>query len=519
MKWPRRAAQAAASACLASALAGIAPAGAETISRALVQAYSSNPDLNSQRANVRVIDENIGRASAGYRPRINGSTDVGFQYSDIRAASPATGPGGSVNGVTGASAAASAAGGGGAAGGAGGGGAAGGGGGSSSLAAVGNGSTRSVAGVARYTGTPRGVGLTVQQTLFDGNRTNNSVRQAESQVFSARENMRVTEQNTLFSAASNYMNVLRDTAILGLRRSNILVLEEQLRQTRNRFQVGEVTRTDVAQADASLAAARSDFFSAQSNLQASIASYRQVVGSEPRRLEPAQTVERLLPKRLTDAVEVSQVEHPAIAAALHQVDVAQLAVKVAEGALLPTATLNGSVNQRADLNGVPNYRSLTASVVGQVNIPIYQGGSEYASIRQSKEQVSQARFSADLQRDQVRAALVTAWGQLETAKAQIASGQAATAAAEIALNGIRAELRVGQRTTFDVLNAQQVLLNARVQLVSAQRDRVVGSYSVLSSMGRLSIDTLALDTDTYDPTVHFDQVKDKLIGTGTSDGQ
>ncbi len=497
-----RLARAASAACVATSIFGVGVAPAETISRALIEAYTANPDLNAQRAGVRSADEGIGRATAGYRPRISGSLDAGFEYSDIRAASPATAMGGSVNGITGATSqgagAAQAVG---------------------TVAGAGNGSVRSVAGVARYTGAPRGVGLTAQQTLFDGNRTTNSVRQAESQVFGARETMRVTEQNTLFSAASNYMNVLRDTAILGLRKSNILVLNEQLRQTRNRFQVGEVTRTDVAQADASLAQARSDFFSAQSNLQASIASYRQVVGSEPRRLEPAQTVERLLPKRLTDAVEVSQVQHPAIAAALHQVDVAQLAVKIAEGALLPTATLNGTVNQRADLNGIPNYRSLTATVTGQVNIPIYQGGSEYASIRQSKEQVSQARFQADLQRDQVRAALVTAWGQLETAKAQIASGQAATAAAEIALNGIRAELRVGQRTTFDVLNAQQVLLNARVLLVTAQRDRVVGSYSVLSSMGRLNIDTLALNTDNYDPTVHFNQVKDKFIGTDTPDGR
>ena len=485
-----------------AALVGVMLAGsqaqAETISQALSRAYASNPDLNQQRANVRAVDENIGRNSAGFRPRISGSIDAGFEYSDIRAASPATGPGGSVNGVTAQNANPASV---------------------AQAAGAGGGSTRSVAGEARYSGRPRGVGLTAQQTLFDGNRTFNGVRQAESQVFGARESMRVTEQNTLLSAASNYMNVLRDTAILNLRRSNILVLEEQLRQTRDRFQVGEVTRTDVAQADASLAQARSDFFAAQSNLQASIASYRQVVGSEPRRLDPAQTVERLLPRRLTDAVEVSQVEHPAIASALHQVDVAALAVKIAEGVLFPTATLNGSVAQRADLNGIPNYRALTASVVGQVNIPIYQGGGEYAAIRQAKEQVSQARLSADLQRDQVRAALVTAWGALETAKAQIASGQAAVAAAEIALNGIREEAKVGQRTTFDVLNAQQVLLNARVQLVTAQRDRVVGSYSVLSSMGRLSVDTLGLNVAVYDPTVHFDQVKGKLFGTSTPDGR
>ena len=383
----------------------------------------------------------------------------------------------------------------------------------------GNGTTRSVAGVARYTGMPRGVGIAAQQTLFDGNKTFNSVRQAELQVFGARESMRVTEQNILLSAASSYMNVLRDSAILNLRRSNILVLEEQLRQTRDRFHVGEVTRTDVAQADASLAQARSDFFAAQSNLQASIASYRQVVGLEPRKLEPARTVERLLPRKLTDAIEVSQVEHPAIAAALHQVDVAALAVKIAESALYPTATLNGAVAQRADLNGIPNYRALTASVVGSINIPLYQGGGEYAAIRQAKEQVSQARLNTDLVRDQVRASLVTGWGALETAKAQIASGQANVAAAEIALNGIREEAKVGQRTTFDVLNAQQVLLNARVQLVTAQRDRVVGSYSVLASMGRLSTDTLGLSVAAYDPTVHFDQVKGKLFGTSTPDGR
>lgn len=487
-----------ASVAVVGAMTAAAPLRAETISQALVKAYGANPDLNSQRANVRAVDENVGRASAGWRPRLNGSVDAGFEYSDIRATSPATGTGGSVNGLTLGNSNPSAL---------------------ASATAAGNGSVRSVAGVARFTGNPRGVGFTAQQTLFDGNKTYNSVRQAESQVFGARESMRVTEQNILLSAASAYMNVLRDTAILNLRRSNILVLEEQLRQTRDRFQVGEVTRTDVAQADASLAQSRSDFFAAQSILQASIANYRQVVGSEPKRLDPAQTVEKLLPRRLSDAVEVSQVEHPAIATALHQVDVAALAVKVAEAALLPTATLNGTVNQRADFNGIPGYRALTAAVVGQVSIPLYQGGGEYASIRQAKEQVSQARLNADLARDQVRASLVTAWGSLEASKAQIASGQAAVAAAEIALNGIREEAKVGQRTTFDVLNAQQVLLNTRVVLVTAQRDRVVGSYSVLASMGRLSVDTLGLSVAVYDPTIHFDQVKGKLFGTTTPDGR
>jgi outer membrane protein len=454
-----------------------APVRAETISHALAQAYVSNPDLNQQRAGVRVTDEGMGRAKAGYLPKVGATGSIGYQYTDARPVA--------INDQK-----------------------------------LGNSIfPRATANRQRYTGAPRGAALQVQQTLFDGFKTSNTVRQTESQIFAQRETMRNTEQNVLTQAATSYMNVLRDAAILNLRRSNIAVLEEQLRQTRDRFQVGEVTRTDVAQAGASLAQARSDYFAAQANLQASIANYRQVVGVEPKRLEPAQTVERLLPKRLSDAVEISQVEHPAMDSALHTVDVASLAVKIAEAALYPTVTLNGQVGQNQDFNGVQGFRSFSGSVFGQINVPIYQGGGEYAAIRQAKEQVSQARLNADLARDQVRAAVVTSWGQLEAAKAQIASGQAAVAAAEIALNGIREEAKVGQRTTFDVLNAQQTLLNARVNLVVAQRDRVVGSYSVLSSIGRINVDMLGLNVDNYDASVHFNQVKDKLFGVRTPDGR
>lgn len=469
--------------CAGVAFLANAPAAlGETISEALTSAYRGNPDLNQRRAFVRATDENVGRASAGFRPRVNATLDAGFQYSDVREARPATNAG-------------------------------------SVTDSMGEGSVRQVSGVSRYTGKPRGVGLEVQQTLFDGARTFNSVRQAESQVFGARETMRVTEQNTLLSAASNYMNVLRDTAILNLRRNNVAVLAEQLRQTRDRREAGELNQSDVAQAAAQLAQARSNLYAAQADLQSSIAGYRQVIGREPRRLSPARSVEPLLPRSLNRAVEVSQIEHPAIASALHEADVAALAVKIAEGVLYPTVTLRGAVSQRADFEGIPHYRALTALVSGQINIPLYQGGDEYASIRQAKEQASASRLNADLQRDQVRAALVVAWGQLEAAKAQIASGQAAVAAAEIALYGIREEARAGQRTTFDVLNAQQTLLNARVNLVVAQRDRVVGSYSVLASMGRLSPTTLSLDIDLYDPTIHFDQVKSKLFGVRTPDGR
>jgi outer membrane protein len=449
---------------------------AETMSSALSRAYMGNPDLNQQRASVRATDEDLPRALSGFRPTVTGTGNAGAAYQENRA---------DVNS------------------------------GSSSGGSGGGSSTIHVH--TQNLSFPRGVGVSVQQNFYNGERTRNSAKQAESQIDAARETMRLTEQNTLQNGATAYMNVLRDTAILNLRKNNITVLEEQLRQTRDRFEVGEVTRTDVAQAQSSLAQARSDFYTAQANLQNSIANYRQIIGVEPRRLEPAQTIEKLLPKTLTAAIALGLVEHPGIVAAFHQVDIAALNVKIQEGALLPSLNAVLSVNQNWDPSGIPRIQVLTAVGQLQLNVPLYQGGIEYANIRQAKEQLGQARLNADLQRDTVRATIVSTWGLLETARATIYSAQSAVTAAEIALAGTREEARVGQRTTLDVLNAQQTLLNARVSLVSAQRDRVVASYAVYAAIGKLNAENLALDVILYDPTIHFDQVKGKWWGTQNPD--
>src|SRR3954454_17095822 len=463
--------------CLCSALALVpGRAGAETMSSALSRAYMGNPDLNQQRASVRATDENLPRALSGFRPTVTGTGNAGAEYQESRA---------DVNS------------------------------GSSSGGSGGGSSTIHLH--TQNLSFPRGVGVSVQQNFYNGERTRNSAKQAESQIDAAREIMRLTEQHTLQNGATAYMNVLRDTAILNLRKNNITVLEEQLRQTRDRFEVGAVTRTDVAQAQSSLAQARSDFYTAQANLQNSIANYRQIIGVEPRRLEPAQTIEKLLPKTLTAAIALGLVEHPGIVAAFHQVDIAALNVKIQEGALLPSLNAVLSVNQNWDPSGIPRTQVLTAVGQLQLNVPLYQGGIEYANIRQAKEQLGQARLNADLQRDTVRATIVSSWGLLGTARATIYSAQSAVTAAEIALAGTREEARVGQRTTLDVLNAQQALLNARVSLVSAQRDRVVASYAVYAAIGKLTAENLALDVILYDPTVHFDQVKGKWWGTQTPD--
>jgi outer membrane protein len=368
------------------------------------------------------------------------------------------------------------------------------------------------------TTTPYGFGIGIEQTLFDGFRTDNSVRQAEAGVLNARESLRNQEQTTLFEAATAYMNVLRDTAVLNLERNNVEVIEEQLRQVQARRDVGEITRTDVFQAQARLALSQSRASLAESNLRTSMGRYRQVIGVEPRALAPGRPVDHLVPRSVEQALRLSQEEHPAAKAALHAVDVAELQVRITEGELYPTLTLAGDVAQRFDVQA-PGDEQFSASVVARLTVPIYEGGAVYARTRQAKETAGQRRLEADSTLDQVRSAVVSAWGQYEASKAQIAAAEAQVQASETALEGVRNEARVGQRTTLDVLNAQQELLNARVNLVTAQRDRVVASYAVVQAIGRLNYRALGLDTPEYTPVTHLRQVKDLWRGTLTPDGR
>jgi len=335
-----------------------------------------------------------------------------------------------------------------------------------------------------------------------------------------RATLRVTEQNVLLAAATAYMNLLRDNAILDLQRRNVEVLQEQLRQTRDRFNVGEVTRTDVAQSESSLAAGRSQVLTAEANANASAATYRQVIGSTPGKLSAATPVDRFSPHDVNQAVGVGTAINPAVTAAQYSVDVAQQAVKVAEGALYPTVSVTGSVGKNYNVLGTLNTAdSYAASVLGQLSVPIYQGGAEYSLIRQAKETLGQRRIDLDTARDQVRQTVVQSWGQLQAGKANIEATEAQVQAAEIALNGVREEARVGQRTTLDVLNAQQVLVNARVALVTAQHDRVVASYTLLSAVGRLSPQSLGLHVGIYDANVHYHQIRDAWTGVRTPDGR
>lgn len=473
-------------------------ARAETISGALARAYIGNPDLNQQRASTRASDEGVAKAKSSYRPQVTGTGAVGFNHTELSLGSSTTATNNATTSSAGSGLGAA---------------------GTGAVGATSSASSNSSANSLNANTFPSQAQLTITQNIFNGNRSANGVRQAESQVMEARETTRNTEQNTLLNGATAYMNVLRDTAILELNKNNITVLEEQLRQTRDRFNVGEVTRTDVAQSESSLANARSQYFTAQANLQTSIANYRQIIGVEPRRLEAARPIDMLLPLTLDQAIQVSFTEHPSIQAAFHNVDVAQLQVQINEAALYPTLNIVGNVQAANQYEGYPQGKLFNGSILGQLNVPLYTGGADFANVRQGKELLAQARLQADLQRTMVRANVVSNWGLLQSSKAVVRSAQAAVKSSEIALDGVREEAKVGQRTTLDVLIAQQTLLQSRVSLVSAQRDRVVATYAVEAAVGRLSAANLNLAVIGYDPTLHLEQVKDKWFGLRTPDGR
>jgi len=448
---------------LLMAFAGPAPALADTIEAALVRAYQSNPQLNAQRAQLRSVDENVPQALAGYRPQAALTGSLGYQYTDTYGLAVLAG--GELHG----------------------------------------------------TNPPRSAGLTVTQTLYNGQQTSNKTRAAESRVSGAREALRVLEQTVLLSAATIYMDYLRDAALVEVQRSNTKVLEQQVAQTSDRYHEGELTRTDVAQAEAQLAAGKTQLLAAEATLTTTRSNYRRIIGNEPVTLAPGSPVDRFLPAALPAAVDLSLTQNPNVTAAMFGIDVNFLQVKVNEGALLPTVTLQAAVQQAYEQT-ITLYRTFAATATAQVSVPIFQGGAEYSLIRQSKENLAQQRLVLEQTRDQTRANTVTAWGQLVAGKAQVASAQSQVTASAIALDGVRDEARAGQRTTLDVLNAQQALVNARVALVTAQHDRVVASYAVLNAVGRLSPQVLNLSTANYDPRVHYQQIRDNWYGVRTPDG-
>jgi outer membrane protein len=443
--------------------AAAAPVAAAGLQDALAKAYQTNPQLNAERARQRGTDENIPQALAGYRPQIVASLAAGLQ--SVRNLLPDN--------------------------------------------------TIQTATLRPWT-----IGVTVSQVLFNGFKTANSVRVAEFQVLSAREALRNVGQGVLLDGVTAYMNVTANNALYEAQRANVQVLREILATTKKRLDAGDVTPTDTAQAEARLSRGLADLNAAEVTWAISKELYTQVIGEAPSQLAPATPVDRLVPDSQVAAIETARHEHPAVLGASYDVDMAQTTIKVAESSLLPTASVQGSASRSMQTDS-----SLTttgtdqASILGQVNIPIYDGGTAASQTRQAKEMASQSRLVLEQVRNQTRTAVVSAWVSNEGTKVALKAAESEVRAADIALQGVRREAQGGQRTTIDVLNAQQDLTNARSRQIMAQRDRVIASYTLLSAVGRLDVHTLNLNTPDYLPEVHYHQVRDAWHGLRTPSGQ
>lgn len=427
---------------------------ATTLNEALAAAYSGNPTLDARRAELRAVDEGVPQALSGWRPTIEGRAQGGHEWDNIN---------------------------------------------------------EPIARDREFW--PRSYGVAIRQPIFEGFGTVAGTAQAENLVQAGRFRLLDTEQFVLLDAVGAYMGVVRDEAVLQLNINNEKVLAAQLESTRDRFEAGELTRTDVAQAEARLQGATASRIQAEGQLTASRAIYRQVIGEEPVDTEmPAIALE--LPASRDEAVTLSE-NTPIVRAAEFEERAAKDDIDVQFSDLLPTVAVEGAYERQEDL-GFGNSEADVGSIIGQVVIPLYQAGEPDSRVRQSKQRYMQSRRLTSEARRAAEREAVTAWQALETAIAQSASFAEQVHANELALEGVRQEQEVGARTILDILDAEQETLNSRVRLVASETDRVAASYRLLAAIGALTAVNLALDVEYYDPTVHYRAVRNKFIGTGPS---
>lgn len=424
-------------------------ASAETLKEALAKAYLSNPTLLSARAKLRATDEGVPKAISGWRPTLSFGYDIGK-------------------------------------------------------------SKKSSAGVSQNR-TPKTGSVSLDQNLFNGWRTQSGIASAEQAVLSQRARLASTEQSIMLDAGTAYMNVIRDGAVLKLNQANELVLGRQLEATRDRFEVGEVTRTDVAQAESRLSRAKADRIESEGSLTISRAGYRSIIGDFPGTLKSVGPLENL-PATKDEAIASAKAGNPDVVAALHDERAAKTAIKTAEGALYPTLDLEGELTRR-DQATSPTSRTEAASITASVSVPIYQAGAVSAKIRSAKQTWSQERRDLDAA---IRTAVQEAaqsWERYATARAQVNAFAAEVRAAEIALEGVKQEAQVGSRTVLDVLDAEQELRDARVSLVRARRDVTVASFQVRRAVGTLAASKLTLSVELYDPSKNYKTYRDRWFGT------
>ncbi|HSR73081.1 MAG TPA: TolC family outer membrane protein [Kiloniellales bacterium] len=447
-RWTGRAL--AAGAALGLGLGPLFTAGAagQTLAEALASAYAGNPTIQAARAQLRAVNEGVPQALSNWRPQVTVSGSTGTQRTDSQ--------------------------------------------------------TRT-ASVDESTN-PIELQADVVQPLYRGGRTVAGTERAEFEVESERARLTSIEQQVLLRAATAYMDVLRDQAVVGLNAGNERVLARQLEAAEDRFEVGEVTRTDVAQSETRLAVATAGRVAAEGNLESSRAVFEEVIGVMPGELAVPPAIPDL-PESLQETIDLAQAQNPDVVASELAERAAQKRVREVLGELYPTVSLVGTL-RHAEETSSSNSESDSAALLAEVVVPLYQQGAVSSRVREAKQVASQRRLEIEETRRRATQEAVSAWNALESARAQHISFQSGVRSAEIALEGVRQENAVGARTILDILDAEQELLDARVNLVRSQRDEFVAGFQVLTAIGRMTAGDLGLDVPLYEPETDYRAVRD-----------
>jgi outer membrane protein len=447
----RRRAALLAAACSAGLMAGVlSSAHAETLADAIALAYQTNPTLQQQRASARITDEGVVQAKTGFRPTVGGELDITGSNTDPAGSGP-------------------------------------------TVKASGSGAT-----------------VSISQPLYTGGRASANLSAAEADVLSARENLRSVEQGVLVNVVQAYVDVRRDQERLRIAKENVAVLQRQLDESNARFDVGEITRTDVAQSQARLAAAKAGLSGAQAQLEVSRAAYAAVVGQTPADLAPEPTLAGLLPAGVDQAFEAAQTTNPGVTSAKYNEEAAAARVAVAKAGYRPTvsarAGLGYSAGRTAGVGSQFDDYSRTLSGAITASVPIFTGGLTTSQVRAASERENAARSATEGAKRTAIQQVSNAWSNLLASRAQLLSNEEQVRATRIAFEGVRQEQQVGLRTTLDVLNAQLELSNAELALVGARRDEYLASAVVLQAMGQLDVSKLSSTTTAYDPKTSYNRV-------------
>jgi TolC family type I secretion outer membrane protein len=423
---------------------------AQSLEEALVSAYLTNTDLEAQRAALRATDELVPQALSDWRPTL--SIDSTAAYADVDSSQ-----GGGGIGTVGSS-------------------------------------------------------ILLDQDVYNGGETVANTSRAENLVRLERARLQAIEQQVLLDAVTAYTDLLSAQAVLEFARQNEDRLQRQLQATRDRFEVGEVTRTDVAQAEASLSGAVASRVQAEGQVQAAEAAYRQVINQEPIKLMRPPPL-MALPGTQPEAQELAQAFNPNITAAQYDLAASRADVDVASSNLLPRLSLQGELGYTENPSVELDWQSV-GQIGAELTIPLYQGGGEYARVRQTKQTVRQREDDLESVFRSVRQDVTDSWQALTSARTALESFRDQVRAAEIAVEGTRQEALVGQRTTLDVLDQEQDLFQAQVDLVNAARDEIIASYRLKAAVGELTATGIGLPVEPYNPEAHYEQVRNKLFGLG-----